>query len=67
MAVDLTELAFGDSSLMVDLAILARRLRVHGCTLRLLNPQPSVTTVIEMVGLHRLPGVSVDGPAALAC
>jgi anti-anti-sigma factor len=63
VTVDLTELGFGDSSLMLDLAVLARRLRVHGSTLRLRNPQPSVRTVIEIVGLHRLPGVSLDGPA----
>ena len=46
VVVDLTELAFGDSSLMLDFAVLARRLRVHGCTLRLHNPQPTVKTVI---------------------
>jgi hypothetical protein len=48
---------------MLDLAVLARRLRVCGCTLRLENPQPHVRTVIEVVGLHRLPGVSMDGSA----
>lgn len=59
--VDLTELVFGDSSLMLDLAALARRLRVHGCILRLQNPQPTVKAVIEQVGLHRLPGVNLEG------
>ncbi len=59
--VDLADLGFGDSSLMLDLAVLARRLRVHGCMVRLRNPQPSVRTVIEVVGLHRLPGVSLEG------
>jgi anti-anti-sigma regulatory factor len=54
---------FGDSSLMLDLAALARRLRVHGCMLRLHNPQPTVQVVIEMVGLHRLPGVDLEGSA----
>lgn len=61
--VDLTELGFGDSSLMLDLAVLARRLRAHGSTLRLHNPQPPVKTVIEVMGLHRLPGVTVEGSA----
>ena len=61
MVVDLTGLVFGDSSLMLDLAVLARRLRVHGCRLRLHNPQPPVKTVIEHVGLHRLPGVELEG------
>ncbi len=67
MVVDLSELVFGDSSLMLDLAVLARRLRVHGCSLRLHNPQPTVKAVIEQVGLHRLPSVNLDSSrAALA-
>jgi anti-anti-sigma regulatory factor len=60
---DLSELAFGDSSLMLDLGMLARRLRVQGCALRLSAPQPQVRTVIELVGLHRLPGVMLEGPS----
>lgn len=48
---------------MLDLAVLARRLRAHGCTLHLRDPQPHVRTVIEHVGLHRLPGVAFDGSA----
>ncbi len=63
MTVDLHELAFADSSLMLDLAALARRLRVRGCGLWLRSPQPQVRLVIEVVGLHRLPGVSLDGSA----
>jgi anti-anti-sigma regulatory factor len=63
VVVDLSDLGFGDSSLMLDLAVLARRLRVHGRTLQLRNPQPTVRTVIEVVGLHRLPGVSLEGSA----
>jgi anti-anti-sigma regulatory factor len=61
VVVDLSELVFGDSSLMLDIAVLARRQRVQGCTLRLRNPQPHVKTVIEQVGLHRLPGVTLEG------
>jgi anti-anti-sigma factor len=61
--VDMRELAFADSSLMLDLAALARRLRMHGCALRLRAPQPQVRSVIEVVGLHRLPGVMLEGPA----
>jgi anti-anti-sigma regulatory factor len=60
---DLSELAFGDSSLMLDLGVLARRLRVQGCSLRLRAPQPHVRMVIELVGLHRLPGVLLEGPS----
>ena len=63
MIVDLRELAFADSSLMVDFAILARRQRVKGRGLRLRHPQPQVKRVIEIVGLHRLPGVTLEGSA----
>jgi anti-anti-sigma regulatory factor len=62
--VDLTDLVFADTSLMLDLAMIARRLRTHGRALRLRGAQPQITTLIEIVGLHRLPGVRVDGPAA---
>lgn len=55
------ELAFADSSLMLDLAALARRLRIHGFALKLRAPQPQVWSVIELVGLHRLPGVMIEG------
>lgn len=68
MTVDLRELSFADSSLMVDFAVLARRQRVQGRWLRLRDPQPQVKAVIEVVGLHRLPGVTLDGGTpALAC
>jgi anti-anti-sigma factor len=63
VVVDLGELNFADSSLMLDLAILARRLRIAGRQLHVRNPQPQVWRVIEMVGLHRLPGVVAEGCA----
>jgi anti-anti-sigma regulatory factor len=63
VTVDLRELAFADSSLMVDLAVLARRQRVQGRKLRLRDPQPQVKAVIVGVGLHRLPGVRLEGVA----
>jgi anti-anti-sigma regulatory factor len=63
VVVDLRELVFADSSLMLDLAALARRLRIQGCALRLREPQPQVWSVIEIVGLHRLPGVTVEDTA----
>jgi anti-anti-sigma regulatory factor len=62
VVVDLTELAFADSSLMVDLAMLSRRLRRGGRAILLRSPQPQIMTLIETVGLHRLPGVRLDGP-----
>lgn len=48
---------------MLDLAMLARRLRKHGRCMRLTGPQPQIRTLIELVGLQRLPGVSIEGPA----
>jgi anti-anti-sigma factor len=61
--VDLSELAFADPSLMLDLAMLARRLRAHGRAILLCGAQPQIRTLIEMVGLHKLPGVKLEGPA----
>jgi anti-anti-sigma regulatory factor len=61
--VDLSELHFADPSLMIDLACLAQRLRAHGRTLLLRSPQPNIRTLIEMVGLHRLPAVTLSAPA----
>ncbi len=61
--VDLSELVFADPSLMLDLAMLARRLRVRGRALLICRPQPQVRALIEGVGLHRLPGVRLEGPS----
>ena len=58
--VDLRELTFADSSLMLDLAMVARRLRKAGRRLHLRNAQPQVWRVIEVVGVNRLPGVVAD-------
>jgi len=60
VVVDLRELTFADSSLMLDLAMVARRLRIAGRRLHLRNAQPQVWRVIEIVGVHRLPGVVLD-------
>jgi anti-anti-sigma factor len=61
VVVDLSDLSFADSSLMVDLAVLARRLRLQGQALLLQGPQPQVQRLIEMMGLHRLPAVALTG------
>jgi anti-anti-sigma regulatory factor len=58
--VDLSELVFADASLMLDLVMLARRLRAHGCHVRLSGAQPQIRTLIELVGLHKLAGVKLD-------
>jgi anti-anti-sigma regulatory factor len=59
--VDLSDLYFADASVMIDLAVLAQRLRAQGRTLWLSGAQPNVRTLIETVGLHRLPAVRIDG------
>ncbi|MEA2312501.1 MAG: hypothetical protein QOE28_2469 [Solirubrobacteraceae bacterium] len=61
--VDLSGLRFADSSVMVDLAILAQRLRAQELTLWLAGAQPNIRRLIETVGLHRLASVRVSGPA----
>jgi anti-anti-sigma factor len=60
VVVDLSDLAFADSSLMLDLAALSRRLRHRGRTVRLRSPQPQIRRLIELVGLDRLPGVVLE-------
>ena len=64
--VDMRELYFADTSLMLDLAMVASRLRGTGCQLVLGGPQPHIWRLIEAVGLHRLPGVTVQAAPALA-
>ena len=61
VTVDLSELAFADSSVMLDLAVLARRLRVRGRELLVHGAQPQVQALIKHVGLHRLPAVGFEG------
>ena len=61
--VDLSELRFADPSLMIDLACLAQRLRAQGRVLWLNGAQPNIRTLIETMGLHRLPAVRLDGVA----
>jgi anti-anti-sigma regulatory factor len=50
---------------MVDLAMVARRLRQAGGRMTLSGAQPHIRRLIELVGLDRLPGVAADW-AALA-
>ena len=65
VTVDLAELVFADASLMVDLAMVARRLRKAGRELSLQGAPPDIGVLIEYVGLHRLSGVKVvPSPAA---
>jgi anti-anti-sigma regulatory factor len=66
VTVDLTELAFADASFMLDIAMLARRLRVSRAKLHVRGAQPQVRQVIERVGLHRLHDVHVEPLPVLA-
>jgi anti-anti-sigma regulatory factor len=67
VVVDLTELRFADTTLMLDLAMLSRRLRQCGRAVWIRGAQPQIRALIELVGLHRLPGVRFEGaPPALA-
>lgn len=66
LIVDLRELVFADPSLMLDFAMVARRLRKHGRTILLVGAQPQIQGLIETVGLHRLAGVRVEAAPALA-
>jgi len=59
--VDLSDLRFADASVMIDLAVLAQRLRAQGRTLWLAGAQPNIRRLIETIGLHRLPAVRIDG------
>jgi anti-anti-sigma factor len=63
VVVDLSQLHFADSSLMLDLAMVARRLRKRGRKMLLRGAQPQIRRLIETVGLDRLPGVMVVGPS----
>ena len=60
MTVDLTHLAWADASLMLDLMMVARRLRRVGCGMVLRGAQPQIHRLIELVGLHRLAGVQLE-------
>ncbi len=60
LLVDVSELAFADVSVMLDLALVARRLRQAGRRIVVRGAAPQIATLIELVGLHRMPGVTVE-------
>ena len=66
VVVDLTELVFADSSLMLDLMMLTQRIRRRGRRVLLQGAQPQIRALIEMVGVHRLPDVIVVPAATTA-
>ena len=61
LLVDVQDLVFADASLMLDLAMVARRLRKSGRRMFVRGVQPQISRLIEAVGLHRFPGVSIEG------
>ena len=63
LTVDLSECSFADTSLMLDLVMLARRLRHAGRHMVLHAPQPQIQRLIELIGLDRVEGVFVASPA----
>jgi anti-anti-sigma regulatory factor len=64
--VELRDLAWADASLMLDFVMIARRLRRHGLTMTLREPQPQIAALLELVGLDRLPGVRIEPHAPVA-
>ncbi|HEV8152926.1 MAG TPA: STAS domain-containing protein [Solirubrobacteraceae bacterium] len=62
--VDLSDLRFADTSLVLDLMMVARRLRQQGCAMVLRDPQPQIWRLIELTGLNRLPSVQITQGAA---
>jgi len=60
LLVDLSGLSFADTSVMLDLALIARRLRHAGRRMLVRGAEPQIATLIEIVGLHRMPGVTVE-------
>lgn len=50
---------------MLDLAIVARRLRRAGVGMCVYGAQPQIDRLIELVGLDRLPGVVVERSPAV--
>jgi anti-anti-sigma regulatory factor len=68
LVIDLGALSWADASLMLDLVMLARRLRVHGRTVTILDAQPQIVALLELLGLDRLPDVRIErsAPAPVA-
>ena len=60
LVVDMDGLTFADPSLMLDLAMVARRLDRSDRALRVRGAAPQIRVLMELVGLHRLRGVSVE-------
>ena len=64
LLVDLGALHFADPSLILDLAMVACRLRRTERRMVLRGAQPPVRRLIEALGFHRFSGVILEAPAA---
>jgi anti-anti-sigma regulatory factor len=62
LLVDLRALRFADPSLILDLTMVACRLRRTERRMVLRGAQPPVRRLIEALGLHRFRGVILEGP-----
>jgi anti-anti-sigma regulatory factor len=60
LLVDLADLSWADASLMLDLVMLARRLRSQDRALVLRDPQPQIAALLELGSLDRLPAVRIE-------
>jgi anti-anti-sigma regulatory factor len=65
LLVDLRALRVADPSLIVDLTMVAFRLRRSGRRMVLRGAQPPVRALIEALGFHRFAGVILEGPSTV--
>ena len=56
----MSELEFADKTLMLDLAMVAGRLRKAGAKMRIRGAQPQMEMLIQIAGLHNLPSVQMQ-------
>lgn len=59
VTVQLSRCHFADASLMLDLAMIAQRLRTRGLVLRLCGAQAQIVRLIELCGLDRMEGIEL--------
>jgi len=64
--VDMTRLDFIDSTGLGGFVAAHLRGRHHGCTIRIVNPQPSIEEILRLTRLAQLFSIHRDLPEALA-
>lgn len=65
LVVDLSEVTFGDSSLLGALTGAAKMARRHGCKVRLVTPDGRMRNKLKMTGLHTVFAIFSTLPEAL--